>query len=85
MATTHTIKIYSTPTCPHCKEAKKFFQEKGLPFTDINVAEDLKARKELIDKGQMAVPVIDIDGEWVVGFDRKKMEQKLGLAATPKP
>ena len=74
-----TIKIYSTPTCPHCKEAKKFFEDKGIPYTTIDVSTDLVARKELIDKGQMAVPVIDIDGEWVVGFDRKKMEQKLGL------
>ncbi len=75
-----TIKIYSTPTCPHCKEAKKFFEEKGIPYTDINVAADMKARQELISKGQMAVPVIDIDGEWVGGFERKKMEQKLGLS-----
>ncbi len=81
MAATKTIKIYSTPTCPHCKEAKKFFEEKGIPYTDINVAEDMKARQELISKGQMAVPVIDIDGEWVIGFDRKKLEQKLGLSS----
>ena len=75
-----TIKIYSTPTCPHCKEAKAFFAEKGIPYTDINVVADLKARQELISRGHMAVPVIDIDGEWVVGFDRKKMQEKLGLS-----
>jgi glutaredoxin 3 len=75
-----TIKIYSTPTCPHCKEAKKFFEDKGIAYTTIDVSTDIVARKELIDKGQMAVPVIDIDGEWVIGFDRKKMEQKLGLS-----
>lgn len=74
------IKIYSTPTCPYCQMAKKFFQENNLPFTDYNVAEDRQALEEMIGKsGQMGVPVIEIDGKIVVGFDREKIKEHVGL------
>jgi len=73
------IKIYSTPTCPFCQMAKKFFQENNLQFTDYNVAENRQALEEMISKsGQMAVPVIDIDGKIIVGFDREKIKQLVG-------
>ena len=69
------IEIYSTPTCPYCVMAKEFFKEKGVEFTDYNVAEDQDKAKEMIEKsGQMGVPVIDIDGEIMVGFDKAKIE-----------
>ncbi|MEX2008371.1 MAG: glutaredoxin family protein, partial [Candidatus Spechtbacterales bacterium] len=63
------VTIYSTPTCHYCHAAKEFFKEHDIAYTDKDVATDLEARKEMVDKtGQMGVPVIDIDGDLVVGF-----------------
>jgi glutaredoxin 3 len=74
------IKVYSTPTCPWCKKAKAYLEEKGIAFESLNVAEDMKAQQEMIDKsGQMGVPVLDIDGKIVVGFDVEKINEYLGL------
>lgn len=71
-----TIKIYSTPNCPYCVMAKDFFKSKGLEYQDINVAEDQVAFQEMVKKsGQMGVPVIDIDGNIVKGFDRLEIEK----------
>lgn len=75
-----TIKIYSTPTCPWCKKAKAYLEEKGIPYEGIDVSFDEKAQKEMIDKsGQMGVPVLDIDGNIVVGFDKEKIDELLNL------
>ena len=69
------VRIYSTPTCIYCKYAKEFFKKNNIEYTDLNVAEDEKAREEMISKSQqMGVPVIDIDGKLVVGFDQRKIE-----------
>jgi len=74
------VRVYSTPTCAYCKAAKKFLEDRGIAYKDLNVGEDKAAREEMIRRsGQMGVPVIDIDGEIVVGFDQKKLKQKLGL------
>ena len=74
------IKIYSTPTCPYCHMLKEYLEEKGFEYTDVNVAEDLKAREEMVEKsGQMGVPVADFDGEIVVGFNRERVDQILGI------
>ena len=74
------VKVYSTPTCPYCKMAKKFLGDNGIKYQDLNVAEDDAAREEMISKsGQMGVPVIDVDGEIVLGFDQTQLKQKLGL------
>lgn len=74
------VKIYSTPTCPYCVMAKKFFDEKGVKYEDINVAEDEKARNEMVEKsGQMGVPVIDINGKIIVGFDKEAVKKELNL------
>ena len=74
------ITIYSTPTCVYCNMAKNFFKQNGLNYQDFNVATDLDKRKEMIDKtGQMGVPVIDIGGEIVVGFDESKLRETLGI------
>jgi len=68
------VKVYSTPTCPHCLSVKAFLKEKGVEFETIDVSANQKAADEMIKKtGQMGVPVIDIDGKIVVGFDRGKM------------
>ena len=73
-----TIKIYSTPTCPWCKKAKAYFKENNIKFTDVDVSADEAAQKEMVDKsGKMGVPVIDIDGKILVGFDQAKIEEAL--------
>ncbi|MBN2112346.1 glutaredoxin family protein [Candidatus Woesearchaeota archaeon] len=72
------IKVYSTPTCPWCHRVKEFLSEKGVEFEDINVAENQEAAHEMVEKsGQMGVPVIDIDGEIIVGFDKEAIENAL--------
>ena len=72
--------IYSTPTCVYCNMAKTFFKANGVAYKDFNVAADLEKRKEMIDKtGQMGVPVIDIGGQVVVGFDEPKIRETLGI------
>ena len=74
------VKIYSTPSCPWCKRAKEFLKENKVSFTNIDVASDQKAAKEMIEKsGQMGVPVIDIDGKIIVGFDEEKLRKLLNL------
>jgi glutaredoxin-like YruB-family protein len=76
------VTIYSTPTCVYCKMAKEFFSKNNVAYEERNVASDLAARKEMVDKShQMGVPVIDIDGTVVVGFDQKTIEGFLGLKA----
>jgi glutaredoxin-like YruB-family protein len=63
------VIVYSTPTCPYCVMAKEFFTEKGIAYTDVDVTKDRKSAQEMVAKsGQMGVPVIDIDGSIVVGF-----------------
>jgi len=74
------VKIYSTPTCPFCMMAKKFLKENNIDFEDIDVSADQTKAEEMVQKtGQMAVPVIDIDGEIIVGFDKEKIRKALGL------
>ena len=74
------VIVYSTPTCPHCHHAKDFLKEKNIPFDDIDVSQDREKAKEMIEKsGQMGVPVIDIDGKIVVGFDQGKVAELLGI------
>lgn len=74
------VTIYSTDTCGYCKMAKEFFDSKGVTYTEYNVGTDLEKRKEMIEKsGQMGVPVIFIDEEILVGFDKQKLSSLLGL------
>ncbi len=74
------IRIFSTPSCPYCVTLKGFLKERNFEFEDINVAENAEAREEMIQKsGQIGVPVIDINGEFIIGFDRKKIVQLLSI------
>ncbi len=67
------ITIYSTPTCHYCMMAKEYMKAHNIPYTEHNVATDLDKRKEMIDKsGQLGVPVIDIDGKIIVGFEESE-------------
>ncbi len=77
---TSKIKVYSTEFCPYCVALKSFLKENKIDFEALDVTEDLKAQDEMIDKsGQMGVPVVDIDGEIVIGFDRERIKQLLGM------
>ncbi|MEK7514777.1 MAG: glutaredoxin domain-containing protein [Patescibacteria group bacterium] len=70
------ITIYSTPWCGYCKQAKEYFQTKGWEFTEKDVQADTVAREEMINKtGQLGVPVIDVNGKIIIGFDRPKIDQ----------
>ena len=74
------VKIYSTPTCIYCQTLKNFLKDKGFEFEDIDVSRNEIALKEMVDKsGQMGVPVIDIDGQIVVGFDKEKISKLLNI------
>ncbi|NLY76771.1 MAG: glutaredoxin family protein [Tissierellia bacterium] len=73
------VIIYTSNTCPYCVTAKEYLQEKGISYTEKNIQEDLTARKELMDMGHMGVPVLLIDGEEVVGFNKPKIDELLGL------
>lgn len=72
------VKVYSTPTCPWCTMAKKYFEEKNVAFEDIDVSKDRTAAAEMVNKsGQRGVPVIDINGNIIVGFDKERIESLL--------
>ena len=75
------VVIYSTPTCHFCGLAKDFFKENGVTYREYNVASDAEKRTEMVTKsGGMAVPVITIDDEVIVGFDKERLATALGIA-----
>ena len=74
------VKVYSTSTCPWCIRAKQFLKDSNIAFEDIDVSVDQEAAEELVQKsGQMGVPVLDINGQIIVGFDKEKIKHALGL------
>ncbi len=74
------VTIYSTPTCHFCAEAKKYFKDHNITYTEYNVVSDLERRKEMIEKsGQLGVPVIDIDGQVMVGFEESEFVKALSI------
>lgn len=74
------VKIYTTQTCPWCKKTKEFLKENSIDFEEADVSGDKDAAKEMMDKsGQMGVPVLDIDGDIIVGFDKEQIKEKLGI------
>ena len=73
-----TVTVYSTTTCPFCTMVKDWLKDKGVSFDDVNVGTDQDKAKEMMDKsGQMGVPVIDVQGTVVIGFDKPKLESAL--------
>jgi len=73
--------IYTTPSCSYCKMAKAFFIENNVEYQEKNVATDMEAQQEMIQKsGQLGVPVTDFGDEVVIGFDKRKFEEKVGAA-----
>lgn len=74
------VTIYTTPTCVYCKMAKAFFKEHNVAYEEKDVSQDADARDEMIAKSrQLGVPVIDIDGEFTVGFDKERISQLLNI------
>ena len=74
------VIVYSTPTCPFCTRAKQYLEDKSIEFESVDVAADQDKVQELVDKsGQMGVPVLDIEGAIIVGFDKEKIDEALGL------
>lgn len=72
------IKVYGTPNCPYCKKAKAYFEMKNVEFEDVNVAQDKEQRAEMIElSGQQSVPVINIDGEIILGFNKYAIDAAL--------
>ena len=72
------FRSYTSNTCAFCTSAKDYLKEKGVEFTERNIQTEAEARKELMAMGHMGVPVVIIDGEEVVGFDKAKMDTLLG-------
>jgi len=74
------VKVYSTPTCPWCIRVKQFLKESNINFQNIDVSTDKVAAEEMMKKtGQMGVPVLDIDGEIIVGFDKERISKLLEI------
>ena len=72
------VTIYSTPSCSYCNIAKNYFKENKIQFTDYNVAQDQRKAQEMVSKsGQMGVPVLDINGKIIVGFNQPEIEKAL--------
>lgn len=79
----HRVLVFTTPTCPWCQRAKAYLRERKVPFKEIDVARDRKAADDLVRRtGRIGVPVIEIDGRPVVGFDQAQIDRLLGLRRT---
>lgn len=74
------VVIFTTPTCHYCHMAKDYFKANNVPFDSFDVASDLAKRKEMMEKsGQLGVPVILIDNDVIVGFDKSRIDTALGI------
>ncbi|MCI7797004.1 MAG: glutathione S-transferase N-terminal domain-containing protein [Mollicutes bacterium] len=72
------IKIYSIDSCPYCLKAKNYLKSKNIPFKEINVSKNMGAKKEMISKSkQSGVPVLDINGTIIIGFDKPAIDRFL--------
>ena len=74
------VRLYTTPTCPYCKMAKKFLDDNGVKYQEFNIAENKAAREEMKNKcNSLAVPTICLDNDVLVGFDESELRKRLGL------
>ncbi|MFH1661919.1 MAG: glutaredoxin domain-containing protein [Candidatus Falkowbacteria bacterium] len=77
---TKKVRVFSTPTCPYCVTLKEYLKENNIEFEDIDVSQNEKALDEMVEKSnQMGVPVVDIGGEFIIGFDKEKINQLLDI------
>ncbi|GAB4306165.1 MAG: glutaredoxin family protein [Candidatus Bipolaricaulota bacterium] len=73
------VIVYSTPTCPWCQVAKRYLEGRGIAYTEVDVSADHQAAMDMVRRtGQQGVPVIEIDGEFVIGFDKARLDALLG-------
>ena len=80
MAKSNKVKIYSTSTCPWCVKTKEFLKANNVKYDDVNVGTDEKARNEMLEKsGQLGVPVTDVNGTIIVGYDKEALKKALGI------
>ena len=76
------VVIYSTPHCVYCKMAKEFFKKNNIAYEEKDVASDLAAREDMLNKsGQMGVPVIEVGGRIIIGFDQARLREALGISS----
>jgi len=76
----HSVTVYVTDTCPWCTRVKAYLRNNGVPYREINVQRDEQEARRMVQKsGQQGVPQVDIDGEMVVGFDRRRIDTLLGI------
>lgn len=74
------IRIYTTPVCAYCKMAKEYFKSKDLKYEDVSLVGNLDAQQLVISKtGMVAAPILEINGKFIVGFDRVKINEALGI------
>ena len=74
------VKVYSTSTCPWCVKVKQYLKSKNIDYTEVNVGEDMAGRDEMVKiSGQTGVPVLDIDGKVIVGFDKAAIDKEFNL------
>ena len=77
------VIVFSTPTCGYCNMAKRYFRQHNIRFRDVDVSRDAAAARDLVRRsGQMGVPVIEIGGKLIIGFDKPKINQLLGIKET---
>ncbi len=75
------VTIYTTPSCVYCKMAKEFFKENKIEYSEKDIAEDDSAKEEMVERtGQMGVPVIMVDDESVIGFDKERLSELLSIS-----
>jgi glutaredoxin-like YruB-family protein len=74
------VVVYSTPTCPYCFMAKQYLRSRGIEFEDVDVSKDIQAARYMVSQtGEMGVPQINIGGQWVIGFDKQRIDLLLNL------
>jgi glutaredoxin-like YruB-family protein len=77
------VLLFSTSTCSWCRRAKRYFKEQQVPFKEVNIERDPEAAREIVRKtGQTGVPVIKIGSNWIVGFDRERIDKELACKAS---
>lgn len=78
----HRVLVFTTQTCPWCTRVKSYLVQQRVPFREIDVSRDASAARDLVRRtGQMGVPVVEIDGSSVIGFDKSRIDQMLGLTS----
>lgn len=76
----HRVIVFSTPTCPHCRSAKRYLEQHGVSYVEVDVSRDASAARDMVRRtGEQGVPQLEIDGRMVVGFNRVKIDRLLGL------